>query len=47
VACDADEDAAEDGRSTESDLEQSQFAGDWRKRGSLEEEVGDVVLRLR
>jgi hypothetical protein len=41
--CDAEDDAAEGGRSMESDLERSRAAGDCRKRGSLEAGVvGDV-----
>jgi hypothetical protein len=42
VPCEADEDAALGGRSTESDLERLRWAGDWRKRGSFEVAVGDV-----
>jgi hypothetical protein len=42
VPCEAEEDAALEGRSTERDLERSRWAGDWRKRGSLEVAVGDV-----
>ncbi|KAJ6530754.1 hypothetical protein B0H19DRAFT_1273725 [Mycena capillaripes] len=42
VVYEAEEDAALGGRSTESDLERSCWAGDWRKRGSFEAAVGDV-----
>ncbi|KAJ6542210.1 hypothetical protein DFH09DRAFT_1392884 [Mycena vulgaris] len=44
LACEA-EDAADGGRSTESDLERRRWAGDWKKRGSLDvpvPSVGDV-----
>jgi hypothetical protein len=42
VPCEAEEDAALERRSTDSDLERSRWAGDWRKRGSFEVAVGDV-----
>ncbi|KAJ6491123.1 hypothetical protein C8R45DRAFT_928947 [Mycena sanguinolenta] len=42
-ACDADEDAADGGRSTESDLKRSRAAAYCRKRGSLEVVVGHKV----
>jgi hypothetical protein len=42
VPCEAEEDAALGGRSTDSDLERSRWAGDWRKRGSFEVAVGDM-----
>jgi hypothetical protein len=39
VPCEAEEDAALGGRSTDN---KPRWAGDWRKRGSLEVAVGDV-----
>ncbi|KAJ6453818.1 hypothetical protein C8R45DRAFT_1112365 [Mycena sanguinolenta] len=41
--CKGGEETADGGRSTESDLERSPFAGDWRKRGSLDVIVGDKI----
>ncbi|KAJ7452020.1 hypothetical protein FB451DRAFT_1524697 [Mycena latifolia] len=42
VACEAEEEAAEGGRSTESNSERSLFAGDRRDQGSLDTVVGDI-----
>ncbi|KAJ7503992.1 hypothetical protein B0H11DRAFT_2222088 [Mycena galericulata] len=42
MACEAEEEAADGGQSSERDLERSRCAGDCRKRGSLDAAVGDV-----